>query len=85
VEEVMSERPRKHSGTQNANVYIGTYQSLEKWPKEFFQQFHTVITDEAHGAKAKTISTILQKTFKHAYSRFGVSGTFPEDDTFEST
>jgi len=83
VEEVMSERPRKYSGTQNANVYIGTYQSLEKWPKEFFQQFHTVVTDEAHGAKAKTITTILQKTFKHAYSRFGVSGTFPEDDTCE--
>ena len=83
VEEVMSERPRKYSGTQDANVYIGTYQSLEKWPKEFFQQFHTVITDEAHGAKAKTITTILQKTFKHAYSRFGVSGTFPEDDTCE--
>jgi superfamily II DNA or RNA helicase len=83
VEEVMSERPRKHSGTQDANVYIGTYQSLEKWPKEFFQQFHTVVTDEAHGAKAKTISTILQKTFKHAYSRFGVSGTFPDDDTCE--
>ena len=83
VEEVMSERPRKHSGTQDANIYIGTYQSLEKWPKEFFQQFHTVITDEAHGAKAKTITTILQKTFKHAYSRFGVSGTFPDDDTCE--
>lgn len=83
VEEVMSERPRKFSGTQDANIYIGTYQSLEKWPKEFFQQFHTVITDEAHGAKAKTITTILQKTFKYAYSRFGVSGTFPEDDTCE--
>jgi superfamily II DNA or RNA helicase len=83
VEEVMSEKPRKYSGTENANVYIGTYQSLEKWPKEFFQQFHTVITDEAHGAKAKTITTILQKTFKYAYSRFGVSGTFPEDDTCE--
>jgi hypothetical protein len=24
VEEVMSERPRKYSGTDNANVYIGT-------------------------------------------------------------
>ena len=83
VEEVMSDRPRKFSGTQDANVYIGTYQSLEKWPKEFFQQFHTVATDEAHGAKSKTISTILQKTFGHAYSRFGVSGTFPEDDTSE--
>lgn len=46
VEEVMSERPRKYTGTDDANVYIGTYQSLEKWPKEFFQQFHTVVTDE---------------------------------------
>jgi superfamily II DNA or RNA helicase len=83
VEEVMSERPRKFSGAQDPNVYIGTYQSLEKWPKEFFQQFHTVVTDEAHGAKAKTITTILQKTFGYAYSRFGVSGTFPEEDTCE--
>lgn len=83
VEEVMSDRPRKFSGTQNPNVYIGTYQSLEKWPKEFFQQFHTVVTDEAHGAKAKTITGILEKTFKHAYSRFGVSGTFPDDMTCE--
>jgi superfamily II DNA or RNA helicase len=83
VEEVMSERPRKFSGAQDPNIYIGTYQSLEKWPKEFFQQFHTVVTDEAHGAKAKTITTILKHTFGYAYSRFGVSGTFPEDDTCE--
>ena len=83
IEEVMSERPRKWSGTQDANIYIGTYQSLEKWPKEFFKQFHTVVTDEAHGAKAKTITTILGHTFNSAYSRFGVSGTFPEDNTCE--
>lgn len=83
IEEVMSERPRKWSGTQDANIYIGTYQSLEKWPKEFFKQFHTVVTDEAHGAKAKTITTILGHTFKSAYSRFGVSGTFPMDDSCE--
>lgn len=83
VEEVMSERPRKFSGTEDPNVYIGTYQSLEKWPKQFFQKFHTVVTDEAHGAKAKTITTILKHTFGHAYYRFGVSGTFPEDDTCE--
>ena len=83
VEEVMSDRPRKFSGTENPNVYIGTYQSLEKWPKKFFQQFHTIATDEAHGAKAKTISSILESTFKHAYCRFGVSGTFPTEDTCE--
>ena len=83
VEEVMSERPRKYSGTDNANVYIGTYQSLEKWPKEFFYQFHTIATDEAHGAKSKTITTILEHTFKRAYCRFGVSGTFPSEESCE--
>ncbi len=83
IEEVMSERPRKWSGKLDANIYIGTYQSLEKWPKEFFKQFHTVITDEAHGAKARTITTILGHTFKSAHSRFGVSGTFPSDDSCE--
>jgi superfamily II DNA or RNA helicase len=46
IEEVMSDRPRKYSGNKNANIYIGTYQSLEKWPAKFFKQFHTVITDE---------------------------------------
>lgn len=83
VEEVMSDRPRKYSGTDNANVYIGTYQSLEKWPKEFFYQFHTIATDEAHGAKSKTITTILEHTFKRAYCRFGVSGTFPSEESCE--
>lgn len=83
IQEIMSERPRVYSGDDDANVYIGTYQSLEKWPKEFFKQFHTVVTDEAHGAKAKTINTILGHTFGKAYYRFGVSGTFPEEDTCE--
>lgn len=83
VEEIMSESPRKYSGKKDANIYIGTYQSLEKWPKDFFKKFHTVITDEAHKSKAKTITGILRKTFNSAYSRFGVSGTFPEDDTAE--
>jgi superfamily II DNA or RNA helicase len=83
IEEVMSDKPRKYSGTENPNIYIGTYQSLEKWPKQFFQQFHTVACDEAHGAKAKTITGILHKTFGSAYSRFGVSGTFPPDDSCE--
>jgi hypothetical protein len=46
MEEVMSERPRKFVGPQQPNVYIGTYQSLDKWPKEFFHQFHSVVVDE---------------------------------------
>lgn len=83
LEEIMSDRPRKYTGPSQPNVYIGCYQSLEKWPKEFFQQFHTVACDEAHGAKSTTLTTILKRTFGHAYNRFGVSGTFPNDDSLE--
>lgn len=83
MEEIMSDKPRKFQGTIKPNVYIGCYQSLEKWPKEFFEQFHTIACDEAHGAKSNTLTTILKRTFGHAYNRFGVSGTFPSDDSLE--
>ena len=83
IEEVMSEKPRKHSRDEDPNVYIGTYQSLEKWPKEFFHQFYMVAVDESHKAKASTITKILKRTFKKAEYRFGVSGTFPGEHTCE--
>lgn len=83
MEEIMSDRPRRWQGVDQPNIYIGTYQSLDKWPKSFFTQFHTVAVDEAHMTKAQTLTSILKKTFGHAYNRFGVSGTFPSDDSLE--
>lgn len=83
IQEIMSDRPREVNQDEDANVYIGTYQSLEKYPKEFFEQFNIVAVDESHMAKAKTINSILQKTFKNADYRFGVSGTFPVEDSCE--
>lgn len=83
VNEIMSEKPRKWTGIKDPNIYIGTYQSLEKWPKEFFQQFYIVVADEAHGVKSQSMTSILKKTFKYAEYRFGVSGTFPDPDTCE--
>lgn len=82
IEEIMSDKPRKPIN-ENPNIYIGTYQSLEKYPNAFFKQFNTVACDEAHGCKSNTLSSILKKTFKHAYNRFGVSGTFPPDESLE--
>ena len=83
IEEIMSDRPRKWSGKSDANVYIGTYQSLEKWPKSFFKKFHTVVTDECHQAKSKSYLKILGNTIGSAYCRFGVSGTTPPEDSCE--
>lgn len=83
MEEIMSDKPRRWTGKDEPNIYIGTYQSLDKWPRSFFRKFHTVAVDEAHGAKAQTLTNILRKTFNSAYNRFGVSGTFPPDDSLE--
>lgn len=83
VEEIMSEKPRKYTGVKDANIYIGTYQSLINWPKEWFQQFYGVVCDESHQSKAASLQKILKRTFGYAQYRFGVSGTFPPDDSCE--
>ena len=64
------------------NIVIGTYQSLVKKSKEFFEQFDCVIVDETHKAKSASIKTILQKCEGATY-RFGLSGTIPKDNTLD--
>jgi len=83
MEEIMSDKPRSYKGPNQPNVFIACYQSLDNYPAKFFHQFHTVVVDEAHQSKSTTIKKILKRTFKHAYNRFGVSGTFPYDDSLE--
>jgi len=47
IDEIMSDKPRKYKDpSKEPNVYIGTYQSLEKWQRPWFRQFDVVFTDE---------------------------------------
>ena len=64
------------------NVVIGTYQSLVKKDKEYFQQFDAVIVDETHKAKSQSIKTILQKCTAANY-KFGLSGTIPKANSLD--
>jgi len=82
IDEIMSENPRKHFD-KNPNIYIGTYQSLEKWTPEFFKQFDIVCCDESHTAKSPTLIKILERTFGYAKIRFGMSGTYPIEGSAE--
>lgn len=66
----------------NRNIVVGTYQSLVKKPKEFFDDFDAVIVDETHKAKSNSIKTILQKC-RHATYKYGLSGTIPKDNTLD--
>jgi len=84
IDEVMSDKPRKYRDEEKKpNVFIGTYQSLEKYPREWFKQFDVVSCDEAHTCKAKSLIEILTKTFGSAKIRFGMSGSYPSDSSVE--
>jgi hypothetical protein len=46
IEEVYSDKPRKVREGEIPNLYIGTYQSLVNYPKEYYDKFDVVVTDE---------------------------------------
>ncbi len=83
IEEVFSDKPRKVRDGEIPNLYIGTYQSLINYPKEYFEKFDVVVTDESHTCKSKSLDTILSKTFGIAKYRLGLSGTYPGLSTAE--
>lgn len=68
---------RVYSGrdkVSNKPVIISTWQSLQRMPKEYFQQFDYVVCDEVHQAQAKALTDIVTKCTKAEY-RLGVTGT----------
>jgi len=67
---------------ENRNIVIGTYQSLVKKPKEFFDGFDAVIVDETHKAKSNSIKTILEKCRMAKY-KYGLSGTIPKENSLD--
>ena len=60
---------------KDANIYIGTYQSLRESCEEFFTQFDMVLTDEVHLATNASQIKIMNYC-KFPY-RIGMSGTIP--------
>ena len=83
IEEVFSDKPRKVRDGEIPNLYIGTYQSLVNYPKEYFEKFDVIITDESHTAKSVSLDKILTKTFGTAQYRIGLSGTYPDVNSAE--
>ena len=55
-------------------VVISTWQSIYKLPKGYFNQFGAVFVDEAHLAKAKSLTGIMTKLHDCRY-RVGLTGT----------
>ena len=55
-------------------IIISTWQSIHRFPKEWFARFGTVFGDECHGFKSKSLTTIMNKCTEAEY-RFGTTGT----------
>jgi superfamily II DNA or RNA helicase len=72
----------KEKNNPNSQVYISTWQSVVNMSKEYFDQFGLVIVDEAHGAKAKSLTSIMEKCTDCLY-KFGATGTLDDSETHE--
>lgn len=68
------------SGTKrdsDAPIYVSTWQTAIKQPKEWFQQFGMFMNDECHLATGKSISTIIDGLFNCKY-KLGLSGSLKD-------
>ena len=61
-------------------IMISTYQSIYDLDKKYFNDFDVVIVDEAHTAKSKSITGIMNKMHNTKY-RFGFTGTLDGSTT----
>lgn len=64
------------------DVVISTWQSLQNVDKDYFNQFDCIIVDEAHTAKAKTITGIMCAATNVRY-RYGCTGSLDKTETNE--
>ena len=55
-------------------IVISTWQSIYRFPQDWFQRFGVVFGDECHGFKSKSLTTIMNKCTEAEY-RFGTTGT----------
>lgn len=75
-----------YSGAEKSldnNVYIGTFQSLTRLQKDYFEKFDAILIDECHTAKSKSILNIYDKMSVKCEYKIGCSGTFFDDNTAE--
>ena len=63
-------------------IYTGTWQSLVKLPRSWFDKFGVVICDEAHHAKSTSIKKIMENMVNTPY-RFGFTGSLDGTETNE--
>lgn len=66
-------------------VLITTWQSVYKYPKEFFETFDCLMIDEVHGAGTSKNILNIAKMCNNAEYRIGFTGTMPENESERMT
>ena len=67
----------------NADVVVGTFQSLCNYDAEYFDDFFCMIGDEAHTSKAYSIREEIYNKCKYVEYMFGMTATYPEYNTLD--
>lgn len=66
--------------TTDKRIIISTWQSIYKFGREWFEDFHCVFGDEVHLFKAKSLGTLMDKCVNARY-RIGTTGTLDGTET----
>lgn len=69
-----------HEKTSDKPIVVSTWQSIYKQPKSYFDEFNLCIGDEAHGFKAKSLTSIMTKLTDCPY-KIGLTGTLDGTET----
>lgn len=67
----------------DAQVTVGTYQSLCEYDQEYFDQFSTIILDEVHTGKSYSIINKIYSKCMYLERTFGMTGTMPDYQTLD--
>lgn len=79
--ELTKEEIAKYKETKQKIKY--KKQVILNYPKDWYKQFWSVSIDEGHKSAAESYKKILKYTVNNAYYRWGMSGSFPKDDSYE--
>lgn len=78
---------KMHGGTskarKEADVIMGTFQTLVNLGRDFFDDIFTICIDEAHHTQATSIKKIISNCYNTKYA-FGMSGTMLQNGTTEA-
>ena len=69
-----------HDKNTDKPIVITTWQSVYQLPKKWFDKFKFVVGDEAHGFKAKSLTTLMSKCTDCPY-KIGLTGTLDGTET----